>query len=86
VRDLELLYDSIGAETSQAAFEWFNSLADTIYSLDRMPERGGTTAESSRHRQLLFGNTGHVYRIIYEIDKRKRLVTVVHIRHGARAL
>jgi plasmid stabilization system protein ParE len=34
-RDLELLYDSIGAGNSAKAFEWFNALAETIFSLDR---------------------------------------------------
>jgi mRNA-degrading endonuclease RelE of RelBE toxin-antitoxin system len=41
-------------------------------------------AESSRLRHLLYGKRPHVYRIIYAIDQRRRLVSVVHIRHGAR--
>ena len=85
-RDLELLYESTGAGSSQTALEWFNSLADAIYSLDRFPERGAITPESERYRHLLFGNKPNIYRIFYEFDKRKRVVTVLHIRHGARVL
>jgi toxin ParE1/3/4 len=85
-RDLEELYDSIGARTSPKAFEWFNALVDLIYSLDRFPERGAVPPESKQDRQLLFGKKPHIYRIIYEFDKRKRVVNILHIRHGARVL
>jgi toxin ParE1/3/4 len=84
-RDLELLYDSIRAADSAKAFEWFNALAQTIYSLDRFPERGALTPEGRLERQLLFGRKPHTYRIIYEIDKRNHIVRISHIRHCARA-
>jgi mRNA-degrading endonuclease RelE of RelBE toxin-antitoxin system len=42
-----------------------------------VPEDGGL-------RQLLYGRRPHVYRIIYEIDEGNRIVSVLHIRHGAR--
>ncbi len=84
-RDLELLYDSISASGSEKAFEWFKALAETIYSLDRFPERGALNPKNRAQRQLFFGNKPHTYKIIYDIDKRKRVVSVVHIRHGAMA-
>lgn len=83
-RDLELLYDSISADVSDTAFEWFKALAETIYSLDRFPERGALAPETKLERQLLFGSKPHIYRIIYEIDKRNHIVRVSHVRHGAR--
>jgi toxin ParE1/3/4 len=86
VRDLERLYDSIHAATSQKAFEWFNKLVDTIYSLDHLPERGTVNPKNNTQRQLFFGDKAHIYKVVYDIDKRRRIVSVVHIRHGARAL
>jgi toxin ParE1/3/4 len=35
-------------------------------------------------RQLLYGSNFHVYRIIFEIDVRNKVIWVLHIRHGAR--
>jgi mRNA-degrading endonuclease RelE of RelBE toxin-antitoxin system len=34
-------------------------------------------------KHLLYGNKPHVYRVIYQIDERKKLVQVLTIRHGA---
>ena len=85
LRDMEAIYEFIHAESSETAFAWFNDLAREIHSLERFPERGAVTQESKKLRQLLFGKKPSTYRIIYALDKRKRLVSVLHIRHGARA-
>ena len=85
LRDMEVIYEFIDAEASESAFEWFNGLAREIYSLERFPERGAVTRESTKLRHLLFGKKPSTYRIIYAVDKRKHLVNVLHIRHGARA-
>jgi toxin ParE1/3/4 len=84
LRDLATIYEHIQAETSTQAFAWFNRLEAAILSLEQHPERGTVTRESLRFRQLLHGNKPHIYRIIYSIQKRSRLVSVLHIRHGAR--
>jgi toxin ParE1/3/4 len=55
-----------------------------IASLDQYPARGATIPEGRHLWQLLYGGRPHVYRIIYAIDERRRVVSVVHIRHGAR--
>jgi mRNA-degrading endonuclease RelE of RelBE toxin-antitoxin system len=61
-----------------------NDLAEAIYSSERFPERGAVVPESKKLRHLIFGRKPSTYRIMYAVDKRKRLVNVVHIRHGAR--
>jgi toxin ParE1/3/4 len=61
-----------------------HGLAEAIYSLERFPDRGPAVPESKKLRHLLFGKKPHVYRIIYAVDKRNRIVNVLHIRHGAR--
>ena len=86
LRDMEAIYEFIDEEASENAFAWFNDLAREIYSLERFPERGAVTRESKKLRHLLFGKKPNTYRIIYAVDKRKHLVNVLHIRHGARAM
>jgi toxin ParE1/3/4 len=46
--------------------------------------RGAVTPENKKPRQLLFGKKPDTYRIIYALNKRNHVVSVLHIRHGAR--
>jgi toxin ParE1/3/4 len=85
LRDLEAIYEYVEADSSESAFAWFNGLAETIYSLERFPERGTIIPEDKKLRYLLFGKSPNTYRIIYALDKRKNAVNILHIRHGARA-
>ena len=85
MRDIESIHEFVGASFSGAASVWFGQLAKAIYSLERSPQQGAVTPEDKSLRQLLFGKKPNVYRIIYEVDKRRGIVNVVHIRHGARA-
>jgi plasmid stabilization system protein ParE len=82
---MEAIYEFINAEASDRAFAWFNNLAREIYSLERFPERGAVIRENKKLRHLLFGQKPSTYRIIYALDKRHHVVSVLHIRHGARA-
>ena len=84
-RDIAAIYEFIHAGVSEAAFTWFNDLEGAIYSLGKFPERGTMTPENRKLRQLLFGKKPGFYRIIYKINKRRFVVDVLHIRHGARA-
>ena len=84
LRDLERIYEYIEGDSSDAAFAWFNDLTETIYSLERFPERGQVTPEDRKLRHLLFGRAPGVYRIIYGVDKRRGAVEILHVRHSAR--
>jgi toxin ParE1/3/4 len=84
-RDLEAIYEFIQADSAEGAFAWFNGLAESIYGLERFPDRGAAIREDKKLRQLLFGKKPNTYRIIYALDKRKNAVNILHIRHGARA-
>lgn len=66
------------------AHAWFNGLERVILSLDENPARGSVIPEDAHVRHLLYGRRRNVYRIIYAIDERRCVVTVLHIRHGAR--
>jgi plasmid stabilization system protein ParE len=83
-RDLERLYLAINAANSELARVWFNGLEVAVLSLDQNPARCPVTPENPGLRHLLFGRKGYVYRVIYAIDEAHGLVTVLHIRHGAR--
>jgi toxin ParE1/3/4 len=84
LRDVELIYEFIETETSDKAFAWFNELAEAIYNLEKLPQRGTVASENKKLRQLFFGKKPNVYRIIYAIDRQHRAINVLHIRHGSR--
>jgi toxin ParE1/3/4 len=83
-RDLRRIYLTINAKDAAQARAWFNGLEEAVLSLDEHPARGAPTPEDSNLRHLLYGRRRNRYRIIYAIDERNRIVTVLHIRHGAR--
>ena len=84
-RDLDRIYRHIEAEESQLAAQWFNRLHTALQSLAEMPERSPIIHEGHSLRHLLYGDKPHVYRIIYRIRQDHGSVTVLTIRHGARA-
>jgi toxin ParE1/3/4 len=83
-RDLDHIYGAIHADSSERAVIWFNGLEKRINDLERFPEQGPVTRERKSLRQVLYGKKPHIYRIIYSVDHKARIVTVLHIRHGAR--
>jgi plasmid stabilization system protein ParE len=84
-RNLRRIYLTINAEDAVQARAWFNGLEKAVLSLDEHPARGAPIPEDGTLRHLLYGRRRYRYRIIYAIDERNHIVTVLHIRHGARA-
>jgi toxin ParE1/3/4 len=83
-RDLERLYEDIDAASSDAARKWYQGLKKQILSLDERPYRCPVTPEKKTVRHLLYGRRHGVYRVIYRVLERQKVVEVLHIRHGAR--
>ena len=87
LREAEEAYLYIAQEAPDAAVKWFNSLVDTVYSLESLPNRcplAPESADSDRQiRQLIYGKGSGRYRILFEITG-SAVVRVLHIRHGAR--
>ena len=83
-RDLASIFTEKDAANSQAALKWYFGLTDALFSLEEYPERCPETLESRKFRQLLYGNKPHIYRIIYRILEKQKVVEILHIRHGAR--
>jgi len=86
-RDLQVLFDEKHVSDSIAATLWFIGLERAVLTLENHPRRCPVAPETKKAkrelRHLLYGKKPHVYRIIYEIDQRKKLVHVLTIRHGA---
>jgi plasmid stabilization system protein ParE len=83
-RDLDRIYPTIEADSSEQARLWFNGLERTVLRLDEHPARGAPIPEGGELRHLLYGRKGRRYRVIYAIHEASSTVTVLHIRHGAR--
>ena len=87
-RDLSSLYDRISVASSPKAMKWSNGLEDAILSLESLPRRCPLCIENKKQkrslRHLLYGNKPDVYRIIFEINERLKIVNVLSIRRAAR--
>jgi plasmid stabilization system protein ParE len=75
------------AQTDLApAKRWFNGLFAALQSLEDLPERCPIAPEAATHglnvRQLLYGRSPMVYRILYAVEGDS--VYILHIRHAAR--
>jgi len=86
-QDLDYIYERISLDDSDAAALWYFGLEDAIRSLRNFPRRCPITPESKKPkggmRHLLYGTRRDAYRVIYEIDEARKLVSVITIRHSA---
>jgi len=83
-RDLKGLYLEVKAPESNASRKWYEGLKRQILSLQRLPNRCAVAPENKRLRHLLYGRKPHVYRVVYRIVEREKVVEALHVRHGAR--
>ena len=83
-RDLSELYQSIDAQSSEAALLWYRGLKEAIRSLRDNPHRCPATRENKNLRHLLYGNRPFVYRVIYRVTEKPKEIDILHVRHGAR--
>jgi plasmid stabilization system protein ParE len=83
-RDLDSLFEAIHADDSEMALKWYREFYEAILTLKSLPSRCPSTPENPKLRHLLYGRKPHVYRAIYRVLEKQKLVEVLHIRHGAR--
>jgi len=77
ISDLEAIQDYIARDSELYASDFIASILDEVERLESFPEIGRTTPEanSSKVRELLYGN----YRIIYRIHQETvQILTVIH--------
>jgi plasmid stabilization system protein ParE len=71
---------------AEAADRWFNSIYDTIGSLETFPERCPLAPESKffnrEIRETFHGRRQHKFRVLFTVTEME--VRVLHVRHGAR--
>jgi plasmid stabilization system protein ParE len=69
------------------ADQWFRSLMNTIATLQEKPQRCALAVEHEifpeEVRQLLYGKSKNIYRVLFAI--RGITVYVLYVRHGAQA-
>jgi plasmid stabilization system protein ParE len=86
--DLEELYLWVVERAPQQGARWFNGLERAVLSLDRHPKRRPVAPESvdpdHAVRVLAYGRKPHAYRIFFTVDEDAEVVSVLHVRRGAR--
>lgn len=86
--DAGSIYDWVVERAPFRGPEWFDELMDCLYSLEDMPRRCSLAREADEAKReircLIFGKRRGVWRILYEVDEQRRMVWILHIRHGAR--
>jgi toxin ParE1/3/4 len=84
-RDVAAAYEWLAERTMHAA-AWFNGLVEAVENLSTLPTRWPLARESGEFdepiRQMLYGKSPHVYRVLFIV--RGDRVYVLHVRHGAR--
>ncbi len=83
-RDFSSLFDEINAEHSEFAFKWYQGLKLAILSLEENPNRCPFARKKYGLRHLLYVHKPHIYRVIFRVLEKQKIVEVIHLRHGAR--
>jgi plasmid stabilization system protein ParE len=78
--DLSEIVGHIAQDDDEAASRFGKALLDHVDLLGRFPRMGNTTRKKSRVRKLV-----HTPILVYyQVREDKRLVEILHFRHGSR--
>ncbi|MFY9743259.1 MAG: type II toxin-antitoxin system RelE/ParE family toxin [Candidatus Sulfotelmatobacter sp.] len=80
LNDLAEIVGHIAEDDADAASLFGNSLLDHVDLLTRFPRMGSIIRRRPQVRKLVHSP----FLIYYRLDDNKRLIEVVHLRHGAR--
>ncbi len=85
-QDIADAYLWLGERDPAAADRWFNSIYDTIGSLETFPQRCPLAPESKffdrEIREAFHGRRQNKYRILFTVTAHE--VHILHVRRGAR--
>jgi len=85
-QDIVEAHERLEERDPGAANRWFNSLCDTIGSLDLFPERCPLSPKNCffnrEIREVFHGRRQPKYRILFTVKETQ--VHILHVRHGAR--
>jgi plasmid stabilization system protein ParE len=80
LNDLAEIIGRIAEDDADAASRFGNSLLDHVDLLARFPRMGGIIRNRPQVRKLVHSP----FLIYYRLDDDKRVIEVLHFRHGAR--
>jgi plasmid stabilization system protein ParE len=80
LNDLGEILGHIAEEDAEAASRFGTSLLDHIDLLSRFPRLGAIIRKRSWVRKLLH----RPFLVYYRVDEDRRLIEILHVRHGAR--
>jgi plasmid stabilization system protein ParE len=80
LKDLAEIIGHMADDDAEAAFRFGSSLLDHVGLLTRFPRMGSVIRKRPRVRKLLHSP----FLVYYKVDEDKRVIEVVHFRHGAR--
>ena len=78
--DLSEIVGHIAQDDDEVASRFGEALLDHVDLLGRFPHMGNTTRRRSRVRKLVHSPI----LVYYQVHEEKRLVEVLHFRHGSR--
>ena len=78
--DLSEIVGHIAQDDDEAASRFGKALLDHVDLLGRFPRMGNTTRKKSRVRKLAHSPI----LVYYQVREDKRLVEILHFRHGSR--
>jgi len=78
--DLSEIVGHIAQDDDEAASRFGKALLDHVDLLGRFPRMGNTTRKKSRVRKLVHSPI----LVYYQVREDKRLVEILHFRHGSR--
>ncbi len=85
-QDIAEAHLRLAEQSQEAADRWFDTIYETIGSLEIFPERCPLAPESHffnvEIREIFHGRRHHKYRILFTVSEDE--VHVLHVRHGAR--
>jgi plasmid stabilization system protein ParE len=85
--DAHRIYDWVVERAPLRGPKWFEELIDCLYSLEDQPHRCPLAREAKEAKReircLLFGQRRGTYRILYEVEESRKMVWILHIRHGS---
>ncbi|NES99099.1 MAG: type II toxin-antitoxin system RelE/ParE family toxin [Sphaerospermopsis sp. SIO1G1] len=86
-QQIEKAYNWYRERNPEFADSWFKGLMNTIATLQDKPYRCGLAVEHKifveEVRQLLYGKSKNVYRVLFTI--RDSIVSILYVRHTAQA-
>ncbi|MGC9261248.1 MAG: type II toxin-antitoxin system RelE/ParE family toxin [Phycisphaerae bacterium] len=82
--ELRTAFEYIHKDSPVLAQRWLQTLYDKIASLEKFPERCAIAPDSAFVGEELRHMVVRSHRVIFRLEKSRRSVQVVGIRHGAR--